>query len=78
MAYAWLATLLVSVLSVRFLLSKDAYPRSKGAVGAAWLLSLLLPLAAPSWAWAGVLLQAALGIGLLMHARLQAQDRRPR
>ena len=77
MPYALLATLLVSALVVRFVLRADAYPWSKGLVGAAWVASLLVPYAIPPWALAGTLLQVVLGIGLLLHAKLHAPDRRP-
>lgn len=76
MPYTLLASLLASVLSIRFLLSADAYPRSKACVGVAWVVSLVLPHAVPSWALAGVLLQVVLVIGVLMHARVHARDRR--
>lgn len=76
MPYALLATLLVSALSVHFLLRADAYPRTKALVGMALLVSLLVPYLVPQWALAGTLLQILLGIGLLLHAKSQARDRR--
>lgn len=76
MPYSLLASLLVSVFAVHFLLRADTYPRAKVLVAVAWLVSMLMPYAFPPWALAGTLLQVLLGIGLLLHAKLHAQDRR--
>lgn len=76
MPYALFATLLVSALSVHFMLRADAYPRTKMLVGVAWLVSVLVPYLIPQWALAGTLLQVVLVIGLLLHAKLHARDRR--
>lgn len=76
MPYTLFATLLVSLLAAHFLLRADAYSWTKVLVGVAWLVSLLVPYGIPQWAWAGTLLQVALGIGLLLHAKLHARDRR--
>lgn len=77
MPYSLFATLLVSMLAVHFLLRADDYPRTKVLVGVLWLVSLLVPYAMPQWGLAGTLLQVLLGIGLLLHAKLQARDPRP-
>ena len=76
MPYALLATLLVSALSVHFMLRADAFPRTKTLVGIAWLVSVLVPYLIPQWALAGTLLQVVLVIGLLLHAKLHARDSR--
>ena len=76
MPYALLATLLVSALSVHFMLRADAFLRTKTLVGIAWLVSVLVPYLIPQWALAGTLLQVLLVIGLLLHAKLNARDRR--
>jgi hypothetical protein len=76
MPYALLASLVVSVLCARFLLSAGASARTKACVGVAWMASLVLAYAMPHWAIAGTLLQVMLGIGLLLHERLHARDRR--
>lgn len=74
MPYSLLATLLVSVLAVHFLLRAGACPRTKWLVGVAWLVSLLIPHVIPQWALAGTVLQVVLGIGLLLHAKLHARS----
>jgi hypothetical protein len=73
--YALLATLLVSLLALHFLLRADAYPRTKALVGMAWLASLLVPYLVPAWALAGTLLQVVLGVGLLLHAKWQGRGK---
>lgn len=69
MPYSAIASIAAAALAIHFLLAVDATYRAKALVVGILFAGLLLPLAMPSWAIAGTLVQVALAVFLLIHAR---------
>ena len=69
MPYSAIASIAAAALALHFLLAVDATHRAKALVVAVLFVGLLIPLLFPRIAIVGLLLQVALAIFLLMHAR---------
>ena len=63
----WVAALFAAY----FIFAADAYPRTKAIVAAIWLLSFALTYWFSAWYLAGLLLQIALIVGLLLFFKIR-------
>ena len=69
-----IVTITAVVVTLYFLIAADAWLRTKIIVGTLLLASFAIPYFAPSLDLAGLLLQVAIAIGLLMYFKAQPGD----
>jgi uncharacterized membrane protein YhdT len=70
MPYSFIALALVLIVVIRFLVAADAPVRAKTFVAVVLLVSLVAQFGFPRWHLVALLLQALLGIGLVLYSKL--------
>lgn len=70
MPYSFIASVLVLIVAIRFLVATDAPVRAKAFVAVVLLLSLVAQFGFRQWDLVALLLQGSLGVGLVLYSKL--------